>query len=481
MIQGVEDQMRLRLDALEARGQHVLGQRQRNAAWDRAIVWTARSWIVGAAAVLLLSLWMRLPFAVILLVVMTPPLVTVGAAYGMARRRGAVARSQALALVDHRFQLKDRLQTADEFGQVAHRSPFQEAALQEAAPWLERAANAAVDPGPPLSRPRVRLLIWPVAALCLLVLALVVPRWASSHPSIARSGAVSEAGLASEVSAAGSKPAEAALAGSATGIERGVGRTDAQAAKSQGQGLTGVLHKLASLLQPDRGPAGGRRDKAQGQDASGAASASGGAGAGQGSKGAAGRGASQSAGGQAGEERQAPLDASTAGKAGDQDDAAATTPGQNSSTPGGRQDAPSARQSDPQRAQPDASQSGEGQQPGGRSRRADQSGNGREQGGGEGEAGQRSGQDAGAKKGRGVSSLLLATPMQDRLTGMASPGRITTTTREGAPQGFPVASGQAADRGMARGEAGRTGVRTTTPQDQRLTRDYFTDRNGGGR
>ncbi|MEW6625727.1 MAG: hypothetical protein AB1431_02930, partial [Pseudomonadota bacterium] len=102
---------------------------------------------------------------------------------------------------------------------------------------------------------------------------------------------------------------------------------------------------------------------------------------------------------------------------------------------------------------------------------------GGEQSGGQGESGQRSGADAGAKKGRGVSSLLLATPMQDRLAGMASPGRTSTTTRDGAPQAFPVIAGQAGDRGAARGEASRTAPRATSPQDQRLTRDYFTRRN----
>jgi len=175
-------------------------------------------------------------------------------------------------------------------------------------------------------------------------------------------------------------------------------------------------------------------------------------------------------------------DQAPGGQAGNEDQSdMADAPASSGQSAGGRQDAPSARQAEPERSGTGSrSQNGEGQEPGGRSRRGDQGQQGGEQSGGQGDSGQRSGADAGAKKGRGVSSLLLATPMQDRLAGMASPGRTSTTTRDGAPQAFPVTPGQAGDRGAAQGEASRTAPRAPSPQDQRLTRDYFTQRNASG-
>ncbi|GAW39652.1 hypothetical protein SH203_00027 [Brevundimonas sp. SH203] len=480
MIQGVEDHLRLRLDALEARGQRVLSLRMRRATLSRAIAWAAPASMIGATAVFVVGFWLRWPVLLALIVVVTPPLIAAGLAYGLARRQTPAGRSAALALIDHRLDMKDRLQTSDEFGHVVQRSPFQEAALQEAAPWLDRAANAPADETPPMPRPALRLLIWPAAALCLLALTFVMPQWASSHSMTTTRPAVSGAPAGADAASASGR-SETETTGATAGVRQGDGQSAVQQSGQDGGGLMGALRRIAAAFSPDRGSAAGVRDRAASAGAAGDASASGGASAGQGAKGAAGQGRSQTAGGQPGDEKQAPSDGSNAGKAAEEDDAGASTGGQASSPPGGRQDAPSARQSDPQRAESDGGQGGEGRQPGGRSRRSEQNGDGRDQAGGQGEPGQRTGEDAGAKKGRGVSSLLLATPMQDRLTGMASPGRISTTTRDGAPQGFPVTPGQAGDRGVARGEAGRTGARTLTPHDQRLARDYFTERNGGGR
>jgi hypothetical protein len=410
------------------------------------------------------------------------PLAAGGLIYFRAWRAHTAERSAALAQLDHRFGIKDRIQTADEFERVARRSSFQAAALEEASPWLDLAAAASVPSEPVLRLRWSRLWLWPVLALMLVTLAFCMSRIGSAVGLVAP---VAEAGEGAMPAAAGAAPSDGA-----SSLEM-LEAAHSQAAAARSDGAPGpdgdgaivskALARLAALLNPDRSSAGGSRDAGR-SGVAGEAAAGGGKSAGRGAQGAAGRGGSRGAG--AGEpqiDRSSSDDQTSAGEAGAEDQSdVASAPASNSQASGGRQDAPSARQAEPPRSGSNSSQ-GERQEPGGRSRRGDQGQQGGEQSGGQGESGRQSGADAGAKKGRGVSSLLLATPMQDRLAGMASPGRTSTTTRDGAPQAFPVSPGQAGDRGMARNEAARSAPRTTSPQDQRLTRDYFTQRNAGGR
>jgi hypothetical protein len=112
------------------------------------------------------------------------------------------------------------------------------------------------------------------------------------------------------------------------------------------------------------------------------------------------------------------------------------------------------------------------QQPGPR-RRNDQNSNSRDKGAGGSENGRGAGDEADAKKGRGVASLLLAVPMQDHLAGLASNGRVAVTTREGQPQAFPAQPVQAGNSGASRGDVGVVPPRGDTAHEQRLLRDYF--------
>lgn len=482
MIQGGDTGLRLRLDALEAKGLRLILDQARRQAVSRALAWAAPAVAAGGLVFALSALVVRPSPVVGVLALCLPPVVVGGATYLRIRRAQAVERAVALARLDQRFGIKDRIQTADEFERVAFRSPFQIAALQEASPWLDRAASATVASGPVLKLRRSRLWLWPVLGLALVVLAFFIPRLGSGAASFA-SEADDGASVAVVSGAAPEPNAPPAIRRLETNASPAVAaRSGGQPGQAgEGEGVSSILRRLASLLSPDRGSAGGPRAPGK-PGAAGEAAAGGGESSGRGAKGAAGRGGSRGA--TAGEPeagRSETDDQIPAGQAGNEDQSeTASAPASSGQSSGGRQDAPSVRQSEPSQSGSQNSQSGEGQEPGGRSRRGDQSQRGGEQSGGQGDSGQRSGADAGAKKGRGVSSLLLATPMQDRLAGMASPGRTSTTTRDGAPQPFPVTPGQAGDRGAAQGEAPRTAPRATSAQDQRLTRDYFTRRNASG-
>jgi hypothetical protein len=483
MIQGGDTGLRRHLDAIESKGLRLVLDQARGQALSRALAWAAPASALGGLAFAISSQLVR-PWPVMgALAICLPPTI-VGFAVYLCARRGRIAdRSVALARMDQRFRIKDRILTVDEFMRVADRSPYQTAAIQEASPWLERAALGAVASAPLLTVRPSRLWLWPVLALVLVVSSFFIPRLGSVASPIAP--------VADEAASVAVVPG-APLKSSAPQTPRLVETSGARAAAARsggqpgragdGAGMSSVLRRLISLLSPDRGAAGGPRAPGKPGAASEAA-AGGGESAGRGAQGAAGRGGSRGA---TGEKPEAWLpdvhDQTLTGGAGNEDQSdTASAPASSGQSAGARQDAPSARQAEPPKSGSSSNQSGEGQEPGGRSRRGDQSQQGGEQAGGQGDdSGQRGGADAGAKKGRGVSSLLLATPMQDHLAGMASPGRTSTTTRDGVPHPLPVTPDQAGDRGSARGEASRTAPRAISPQDQRLTRDYFTQRNASG-
>ncbi len=482
MIQGGDTGLRLRLDALEAKGLRLILDQARRQAVSRALVWAAPASAVGGLAFAISALFVRPSPVVGAVAICLPPIIAGFVIYLSARRALVAHRSAALARMDQRFRIKDRILTVDEFLRVADRSPFQIAALQEASPWLERAAIGTVASTPPLTVRPSRLWLWPVIALMLCASAFFIPRLGSVPAPIAF-----EADEGASVAVVSGAALEPGASPSPRLVEANAARAVAARNGGQpglageGEGVSSILRRLTSLLSPDRGSAGGPRASGK-PGAAGEAAAGGGESAGRGAQGAAGRGGSRGA--TAGEPeagRPETDDRTPSGQIGNEDQSdTASAPASSGQSAGGRQDAPSARQAEPPQSGSNNSQSGEGQEPSGRSRRGDQGQQGGEQSGGQGESGQRSGADAGAKKGRGVSSLLLATPMQDRLSGMVSPGRTSTTTRDGAPQAFPVTPGQAGDRGAAQGEASRTAPRVTSAQDQRLTRDYFTRRNASG-
>ena len=485
MIQGVDDGLRRRLDRLETRGRHALLTTTRRRAVRRALAWAAPASAAGPLLLALSAPFVAPTVAGVLIAAVGAPLAAGVFGYMRARQATSRTRTAALALLDHRLRLNDRLQTSDEFERLDRRTAFHDAALQEAAPWVARAQDSDVgDDDGALRLGRSRLWLWPAAGILCLAAAFAVPQFwpeaaAPANPAAAAVSPRSAAVAAPEARSENTTPIAGAASPTAPG--RDVEGTTRPGLDKPGAGLAAAFQRLMARLSPSRSAAASAQDAAARAGAPSQSAAGQGEGRGRGGQGAAGNSASSSGAGQDREARQPQDDEQTPGEAMAQDktDAPASqAPGGQSS--GARQNAPSAARPQPQDSGSGQSQSGEGQQPG-RSRRGDQNQSGREQGGGQGENGGQSGPETGLKKGRGVSSLMLATPMQDRLGGMASPGRIRTTTRDGAPQPLPANGVRAQDRGMARGEAARTAPLAASAQEQRATRDYFNARNGGGR
>ncbi|GLK48332.1 hypothetical protein GCM10017620_13050 [Brevundimonas intermedia] len=485
MIQGVDDGLRRRLDRLETRGRNMLSTKERRQAFRQALTWAAAASAIGPLALLLSAPFVAPTLTTAVIALAGVPIASAAFGYVRARRVPARPRAAALALLDHRLRLNDRLQTSDEFERLDRRTAFHDAALQEAAPWVARAQASAVDDeAAPLKLGRSRLWLWPVAGLVCLVAAFVAPQFAAgagageSNP--ATFGVTSRPSVA-ELPASSIRPPSIPGAAPSSTQEGDVKAAVRPGQDTPGARLVAAFQRLMARLSSSGGAAIAAQSATVRPSAPSQAAA-GGEGAGRGAQGAAGTSASQSAAAQDHEGEQPRDEAQqTPGEPGEKDDAdAPASQASSGQFAGARQAAPPASRPQPPQEGSGPSQNGEGQQPG-RSRRGDQGQSGREQGGGQGENGNPSGADTGPKKGRGVSSLMLATPMQDRLSGMISPGRIRTTTRDGAPQPLPAGSASAQDRGTAQGEAGRTASRPASAQEQRVTRDYFNARNGGGR
>lgn len=485
MIQGVDDGLRRRLDRLETRGRHVLSTMGRRQTLRQALAWAAPASVVGPLALLLSAPFVAPTWVAAAVAVAVPPIAAAALVYARSRQKTARSRAAALALLDHRLRLNDRLQTSDEFERLDRRTPFHDAALREAAPWVARAQDSALDDEAGPSRlARSRLWLWPVVSLVCLGAAFVIPQFATRVGVGVVNPAITDVTPTSASTASDAPSVNPPLMAGAAPSSTAARDAEAAARPRQdkpGSGLVAAFQSLMARLSSSGGAAAPAQSAAARPSAPSQAAASG-EGAGRGGQGAAGTSASRSGAAQDADGEQPRDEAQQIpGEAGAQDDADAP-PSQASSGQfaGARQNAPSASRPQPPQEGSGPSQSGEGQQPG-RSRRGDQGQSSREQGGGQGENGNQSGADTGPKKGRGVSSLMLATPIQDRLSGMISPGRVRTTTRDGVPQPLPAGNVSAQDRGTAQGEAGRTAPLPASAQEQRVTRDYFNARNGGGR
>lgn len=484
MIQGVDDGLRRRLDRLETRGRHVLSTLGRRQTLKQVLASAAPASIVGPLALVLSAPFVAPTWVAAAVAVAVPPILVAALIYVRERQTTVRSRAAALALLDHRLRLNDRLQTSDEFERLDRRTAFHDAALREAAPWVARAQESAVNgEAEALRLGYSRLWLWPVMGLACLGAAFVMPQFATAHGGGAADALTTDlaprsAAVVSDV-ASGASHLTAGTAPSST-----AGRDLKDAALPHRDGPAAAVVAAFQSLMARLSSSGGGTAPAQGAAARPAApsqAAASGEGAGRSGQGSAGTNASRSSADKDADGAQPRDEAQQASaESGVQDDAdAPASQASSGQFAGARQNAPSP--SRPQAAQDGSGQpqSGEGQQPG-RSRRGDQGQSGREQSGGQGENGSQSGADSGLKKGRGVSSLMLATPMQDRLSGMMSPGRVRTTTRDGVPQPLPAAGANAQDRGAAQGQARRTAPLAASAQEQRVTRDYFNARNGGG-
>jgi len=112
-------------------------------------------------------------------------------------------------------------------------------------------------------------------------------------------------------------------------------------------------------------------------------------------------------------------------------------------------------------------------------RNQSQNGNGQQsqpgRGSGQGQSrnGPPGGEESGIKRTRGLSGMLLAVPMEDRLTGTINPGAVQTMTRQSPPRaraGDLLSAGQRRNGG---GDLGQDGAQQRSAQERRLLRDYF--------
>lgn len=475
MVHDIGTELTQRLDVLAMRGGRYLRTVDRRAASARAV--TLALWVSPLVPVGFLAARLSGPVDVMtmLFAALAVPVVALVGGYvgGMAGTRAG--RGAALALFDHRLGLKDRIVAADEFAPMPARDGFRGAALHEAVPAVERALTdpLAIDRAhPAMAVVRRR---WPFAAAAIVaaLLAALLPY-----------GVVSENGVGGGL---GERLARM-VAGRATSDERTAAERAATAASSTAAGVATDAAR-ANDAGPNGAPGSRGAEGAAGDaGAISSTSATGAAGdaaaaadgkARSGANAAAQAGNARTSSAQAGTAAGEPIDPTGAAPADARSTDAATRPGDRSN---GAPPAPapgSAAPSTPRRPQQSSEGSQQGQQS--RSRKGEEGGASQPgQGNGQGQNGQRSGSDEALKKSRGLSGLLLAVPMQDRLTGTINDGPVESITRRGTPR--PAAAGAAATgaRGAAGGAVGRIPHRPATAQERRMLEAYFA-RGGGTR
>ncbi|MCD9005879.1 hypothetical protein LDO31_06440 [Luteimonas sp. XNQY3] len=502
MAQGFEQEIERQLQGLEARGRQHLSRLARRAALEKAWTWMWPATLVVPLACLPFGWFAKLDVAPALAAALMFPAACMLLAYRVLRAGEKPDRRAALAFLDHRLDLKDRLETADQFLGARARSGFETAALHEARPWLERALAVSADRRDPapvvLDHGR-----WPFALAALLVMGLAFVLQQARWPAAAAdtgAGGVEVPAVAAMAEQASTTTGQArrladgqtaTLADAAT-VRRDAGSGEAAetgsispAPVSTPAGAAGAQASAGAASEPGQRPeaAPGRPGSAQQPwlpsfapaladvDAragtsgevsrrSGASAESGGAGSQAGRDARADGGVASDDG--VGEDRP-PLDGS-GDSSGSPQDAAGQPPMGEAPGNGASQD------------------SRRGEQPSSRSQRGDR-GQGQGQDGqgnsGEGQNGQNMGSD-GVKKSRGISGLLLAVPMEDRLAGTSNAGRVSSIGRPAAPTPMDAVPTRAEARGDRRGDAGAIGQPPATAADNRLLRDFFARQRGGG-
>ncbi|MEJ8630017.1 hypothetical protein P0F65_09715 [Sphingomonas sp. I4] len=185
-----------RLDRLEEKGRATLAGVACTAAWRAGIDLAMRTAIV--VPVLTLVMAMMRPVAVLpaIIFAIVVPLVALLVAVAVRMARFQVERRAALALIDQSLALKDRAVIAAEFLADDRRDGFRRAALQEAMPWLDRAASTPVHAEARAVEQGWRRWVIPALALVILVVALTI-RPSSPVPSgVAEPSALQRIGAA---------------------------------------------------------------------------------------------------------------------------------------------------------------------------------------------------------------------------------------------------------------------------------------------
>lgn len=481
MDEGLDGLLHGRLDRLERRGRATLTMAARAAAWRRAADIAALASIV--IPVLLLAVALLIGQVAVLpaiLLTCVVPLIVLMVAMAVRMARFRVERRAALAQVDRSLALKDRAVVTAEFLAADRRDGFRAAALQEAAPWLDRATAAPVTvTAGVLAPPRYR---WAVPLSSLVILAVALNIHLSSH---ARPGGQASTALGRIAMALGLRPTanEADAARDTANAERSAKGPSDEAARAGGAaGLrnggaeAGAMGKTGAASSASDTPMGRSQG---GGDAGSGASVSGHA-AGSGAAGRMGFARSERQAGARQSERQ---DADT--KQGVDDRAAA--PESRATPPGGPQSSAAAAMSAAAGAPPQARPPGSNQtQPHSGSRSRQQSG---QQSQGASSSGQsnngrqgtsRGDGAEGIKRARGSSSLMLAVPMEDRVIGTINAGSVSTTTRNAPPRANASGLVVAQSRGTGQGPGRQVPERARSTQEDRLLERYFA-RAGVGR
>ncbi|WP_343527043.1 hypothetical protein [Sphingomonas sp.] len=463
-----------RLDRLEERGRAALTMAARKAAWRHAVDLAARASIVVPGVSLVAAMIGPIAVFPVVIFAVVVPLVILVVAMAVRMARFHVERRTALALVDRSLALKDRAVMAAEFLGDDRQDGFRHAALQEAAPWLDRAAFASVGievhDG---NRPWYR---WaaPLLAVLMLIVALTIRPSSSVQPGEEAPSTLRRIAMAAglyrnpedadaarhdeaaqgqdhmtigETAGAGSAAGSQAAGMRATAMGKGGSASgDPRRALGQSQGGGDASSTSAGTGPSDGGGAAGRTGSAQSERQPG--------------DGENDRRNSDAKTGQAGE-AAAPESRATS-PSGPRSGAAAGLSAPAGSPPQPRD--PGSNQDPPRSGSRSRKQSGQQSQGSGRSGRANTNA---QQGSNRGD-----GQE-GAKRARGSSSLMLAVPMEDRVIGTVNAGAVSTTTRNVPPRIMATGMVAAQARGSGQGPDAQMPHRVRSVQEDRLLERYF--------
>jgi hypothetical protein len=472
------------LDRLATRGSLHLARMTHNAAITAALI--SGAWVAVAASALVLAMAVTVGADTTVIVAGWLGLIAAAAAgtYWWRRSGRGGDRTQALALFDRALDLKDRVTVTAEFLAVSSRDGFQAAALDEARPWVARAADAPLLANPPGAPAR----LWPLmlVALTLLAAALIVepqyPTSAAPRPhATAVSALIAAARRVSIGSHDGAATTIAALLSGNRGGPSGSDRTGTDRARATSGGArasaTGVAAgaELGGSARARAGQAGEATGGASpGERGTTGSSYSDASSAGNASAAGNGHDAERADGGHdvSAKANGAGLDHQAAGlpmpAAGGHGGMPPTTP----------RDAPAAPPAGENHGSPNQGAQNKPGQSGGK-KGGQGGGQGQAPGQGQGSgSGRGAGQDA-IKQTRGGSTLLLAVPAEDRLIGTPNPARIGSTIRPGTPRATATAvQASAQERGRNDGNAGQILHAMGTAHDDRVLRDYFRLRRG---
>ena len=472
MPQDVDAFLIRQLDVLDARGRRYLHATAARTALLRVASVLPLALLAAATACLVWNLVQPIPVAWTVSIFVTLVLIVALVAYLAERPGHAIDRAAALAVFDGQLGLKDRLHTANEFLGLSQRDGFRDAALQEtlSSVGLALAHSLTVARDPSLADMLRRR--WPTAATAamMLVLAGIISHSGGSGDGHTIADAARDAWRG--VRLASAREASNSTAKSRDGSRRGAsgsgagGSNGAQGSDAGADGESG-----SNPSGTEDAPGAGFDANSADNTASTSSEAGSGAGLGKAEAGSASPGkgsrdsasqtaAAEIASGEAASSGASSTAAATHPRPGDA--AASAAPGQQglATPPAPRRTSPQSGEGMPQGRQ-SRSQKGDGgsSQPG--------------QGNGQGSDGQRSGGEEALKKSRGISGLLLAVPMQDRLIGTANPGPVESVTRRSQPGRSPAGVGEVGDRGIAGGTVGRIPHRATTAQERLLLERYF--------